>query len=379
MSGDGFSAEGTEHFNVGGEVFCVDLVHERLLLEIQLLRVAKEVLSSVVVVVVVPWASWELASAIAAAPMDTIITLFHRCLSCFPSHLPSMPASPLPASPPSPLPSSPLPAPPLPPSPLPAYPTPHYIFIDTLDDANNHLRTIADGAIIGFDLESTEIPGRPKLTKAEKKSKLRNEIQDLSTFSIDWSKVDVCVAQIATVDNVYVIHIRKIGELPAEFSRICKSPLILKVSAGIFCDGQRLWDSFRLNLLSVASLGLLIKLAYPLDIHRKLPYGNEPALSIVVRHALGYQLGKELQNSAWDSITLSEAQKQYAAADVHATFASYHAVQLVLNTCGSLVDRNWYRYDVVNHARVREGNTGAWKPECPWWSVVEGIYMGRNT
>ncbi|KAJ7194539.1 ribonuclease H-like domain-containing protein [Mycena pura] len=279
-----------------------------------------------------------------------------------------LPVSPLPVCPPAPL-----------PSPLPVYPTPHYIYIDTLDEANNHLGTIADGAIIGFDIEAMEIPGRPKLSKADKKIKLRAEIRDANNFSIDWSQVDVCVAQIATVDNaVYLIHIRKIGELPAEFVRICESPQILKVSAGIFSDGQRLWDSFRINLLSVASLGHAARLAYPNDILPDLPYGNEAALAIIVQHTLHCELEKGLRNSAWGSIPLSEAQKDYAATDAHATLASYRVVQSVLEQCGFHVDPNWYRYDIINRARVNKGNLGRWKAECPWWSA-EGVYTGRTS
>lgn len=74
-------------------------------------------------------------------------------------------------------------------------------------------------------------------------------------------------------------------------------------------DGQQLWDSFRMNLLSAVSLGHAARLAYPEDILPHLPYGNEPGLFAVVQHVLNMHIQKELQTSAWDSIPLSEAQK----------------------------------------------------------------------
>ncbi|KAJ7851597.1 hypothetical protein B0H14DRAFT_2581267 [Mycena olivaceomarginata] len=144
-------------------------------------------------------------------------------------------------------------------------------------------------------------------------------------FTPDWNEVDVCVAQIATVSGAtYVIHLKSIAGthflplcfgslisrrpvLPTEFIRICKSPHILKVAAGIYSDGQRLWDNFRLNLYGAVSLGLAAVLAYPEDLNRDLPYGNEPGLPIVVKHVLNYKLGKELQMSQWNTIPLSQA------------------------------------------------------------------------
>ncbi|KAF8190652.1 ribonuclease H-like domain-containing protein [Mycena galopus ATCC 62051] len=309
------------------------------------------------------------------SPMNTIIGFLHRCLPCFPEHLSSKPASPLPApvppapvplpAPPAPVPlpappaPAPLPAPPVPApaspsasstpaSPLPVYPTPSYIFIKTLGEANHHLRSILDGEVVGFDLESVDNPNRSKLSKEKKRQKRKDEIRDAPTFTIDWTQVEVFVAQIATaIGAVYVIHLSQIAALPAEFVRICESPRILKVAAGIYSDGQRLWDNFRLNLYCVTSLGLASVLAYPKDLNPDLPYGNEPGLAKIVEHVLHYDLEKELQTSAWNSIPLSEAQQEYAAADVHATLASYLVIRSVLDGCGFVVDPKWYRYDIV--------------------------------
>jgi hypothetical protein len=77
----------------------------------------------------------------------------------------------------------------------------------------------------------------------------------------------------------------------------------------ITADGQRLWDSFRLNFRSAATLGLVARLAYPFDLYPGQPYGQEPGLSLIVRHALHFDLPKQLQQSEWDSENLSDAQK----------------------------------------------------------------------
>ncbi|KAJ7871226.1 ribonuclease H-like domain-containing protein [Mycena olivaceomarginata] len=313
-------------------------------------------------------------------PMNAIVSFLRHCFSCFPDHSLSVPVPLLPVPPPGlPAPASPLSAPSSSPaSPLPLYPIPSYIFIDTLAEANHYLGLILDGDIIGLDLESVPNPNHPNLSKAQKRQKRQNEVRDAATFTIDWAQVEVCVIQIATVGGaVYVIHLRKIAALPVEFVRICQSPRILKVAAGIFSDGQRLWDNFRLNLYCAASLGLASVLAYPKDLNPHLPYGNEPGLRPIIRHVLHYDLSKDLQVSPWDSIPLSEQQRDYAAADVHATLASYRAIQSVLQGCGFVVNPNWYRYDIVKRVRVKEGiaSEQAWSATCPWWSA-EGIYMG---
>ncbi|KAJ7787750.1 ribonuclease H-like domain-containing protein [Mycena olivaceomarginata] len=293
------------------------------------------------------------------------------------------PASPLPApASPLPAPASPLTAPasPLPAAPWLLYPTPNYIFIDTLGDAEHHLASIVDGDVVGLDLESCDNPNRPKLSKQQKREKYKDQIRDAATFTADWGEVEVCVAQIATVGGAtYVIHLTSIAALPAEFVRICESPHILKVAAGIYSDGQRLWDNFRLNLYGAVSLGLAAVLAYPEDLNRNLHYGNEPGLANIVKHVLNYDLGKELQVSQWNAIPLSQAQRDYAAADVHSSLASYLAIQEELQDCGFVVDPAWYRFNVVKRVRVKEGSlTGeAWKAQCPWWSD-DGIYMGRR-
>jgi hypothetical protein len=134
------------------------------------------------------------------------------------------------------------------------YPTPNYIFIDTLGDAEHHLVSIVDGDVVGLDLESWDNPNRPKLSKAQKRQKREDEIRHAATFTPDWNEVDVCVAQIATVSGAtYVIHLKSMAgthflplcfgslisrrpALPTEFICICKSPHILKVAAGIYCE-----------------------------------------------------------------------------------------------------------------------------------------------
>jgi hypothetical protein len=108
--------------------------------------------------------------------------------------------------------------------------------------------------VVGLDLESCDNPNRPKLSKQQKREKYKDQIRDAATFTADWGEVEVCIAQIATVGGAtYVIHLTSIAgtcsmplrfrslisprpALPAEFVRICESPHILKVAAGIYCE-----------------------------------------------------------------------------------------------------------------------------------------------
>jgi hypothetical protein len=62
------------------------------------------------------------------------------------------------------------------------------------------------------------------LSASKKKEKLRDQVLNASTFSIDWLNVPVCLAQIATANNpVYLLHMREIGGM---FS-LTMPPLIL--------------------------------------------------------------------------------------------------------------------------------------------------------
>ncbi|KAJ6464107.1 ribonuclease H-like domain-containing protein [Mycena sanguinolenta] len=217
------------------------------------------------------------------------------------------------------------------------YPTPPYLYIVTTQEADHHLQTIQRGAVIGLDIES-------------KRDKLQAQIRDKESFVIDWSEVEICLVQIATeAGEVYVINLRVIAKLPTELVRICESPDILKVSAGIFSDGQRLWDSFRLNLLGV-------------------PFANEPGLVVIVSHVLRYKLSKEHQTSDWDAASLSTEQKDYAAMDTHATLMAYLAMRTILASCEVPVLPAWYTYDIVHRSRVNCGTQKEWVAHCPWWS-----------
>ncbi|KAJ7802123.1 ribonuclease H-like domain-containing protein [Mycena olivaceomarginata] len=276
--------------------------------------------------------------------MGTVISLAKACLTCRSGH------------------GS------LPPAPLPGYPTPPFIYIVSLELANSHLASIQDGAVIGFDLEAVQIMGRPKLSKGQKRVKLATEQREVSTFTIDWNNVDICLAQIATDSDIFVINLHAMRALPIELIRICESPNIVKVAAGIFSDGQRLWDSFRLNFRSAATLGLVARLAYPFDLYPGQPYGQEPGLSLIVRHALHFDLPKQLQQSEWDSENLSDAQKDYAAADVHATLQSFRVMYSVIQARGFPVEEDWYMFDIIERARFKQGTQIDWRAKCRWWS-----------
>ncbi|KAJ7363736.1 ribonuclease H-like domain-containing protein [Mycena albidolilacea] len=272
---------------------------------------------------------------------------------------------------------SPLPAPasplaalasPLPPTSWLLYPTPNYIFIDTLGDTEHHLVLIVDSDVVGLDLESWDNPNCPKLSKAQKRQKCEDKIRHAAMFTPDWTKVNVCVAQIATISGAtYVLHLKSMAALPTEFICICKSLHILKVAAGIYSDGQRLWDNFYLNLYGAVSLGLAAVLAYPKDLNCNLPYGNEPGLPIFIKHVLNYELRKELQMSQWNTIPLLQVQQDYAAADAHALLASYLTIQEELQDCGFVVDPTWYWFDIVKRVRVKEGSLKeeGWKSTMP--------------
>ncbi|CAK5268017.1 unnamed protein product [Mycena citricolor] len=244
------------------------------------------------------------------------------------------------------------------------------MLITTAHEADEHLATILDGSTIGFDLEGVDIPGA-KLSRQQKKLRLQQWIQEArdGRFVIDWSAVTIRLVQIATEDGrVLVLDMLSIRALPVHLVRICESTEIIKVSAGIFSDGQRLYDSFRINLNSAVALGLVACLAYPDDILPQQPFADEPGLSTIVRFSLCYQLNKVMQDSRWDG-PLSEEQHDYAAVDAHASLSAYLVLRSSLDTCGYVVDRHWYTFDVVNRSRrVCGQNNKSWTAKCSWWS-----------
>ncbi|KAJ7129705.1 ribonuclease H-like domain-containing protein [Mycena epipterygia] len=253
---------------------------------------------------------------------------------------------------------------------LPPYPTPAFIYIHTLLAAEEHLRSIQAGSVIGFDLEWVDLP-HAKLNKSSKRKKLAEEIRQLEQglFHVDWDAVAICLAQIATEDEtVLVINLHSIRAIPAEFIRICESPEILKVAPGVSNDGRALWDSFRQDIHNVVSLGLMAKLAYPRHIFPNKPYAVEPGLQLIAAYTLGLYVNKEHQHSAWDTSLLPEALKRYAAVDVHASLKVYQSLQSHLSSLDLHVESRWYQFDVVHRSLVHTMTGNPWKAHCPWWS-----------
>ncbi|KAF8216646.1 ribonuclease H-like domain-containing protein [Mycena galopus ATCC 62051] len=248
------------------------------------------------------------------------------------------------------------------------YPTPNYQYITTVQEANHVLQNITAGAVIGFDTESIQIPG-PKMTQGQKNRKLAQQVLDRPTFVIDWAKVDICLVQIATEQgDVYIINIHSMAAFPAELQRIIRDRRIWKVAAGVFSDGQRLWESFREDLVSAISLGLVARLAYPTTVMPGMPFGNEPGLDVIVAESLGYAVSKKEQMSAWDAPELSLEQKNYAAADPHATLQAFLTMRTALQNHGFHVDPNWYSFDIVERIRRNVGTRTRFVPRCSWWS-----------
>ncbi|KAJ7215668.1 ribonuclease H-like domain-containing protein [Mycena haematopus] len=248
---------------------------------------------------------------------------------------------------------------------LPFYPVPAFDYITNVNDANDALRGITGGA----------------LTKSERKKKLADEVADKETFVIDWDNVKVRLVQIATNDGrTYLIDLLAMKALPEEFVRICNSRDIFKVSVGLVSDGQTLWDSFRLDLAGILQLSYFAKLADPLSFYRDLPYANEPGLDFIVANVLKHKLRKQFQRSDWGADTLTDEQKDYAAADAHAALQAYD----ILNTevakvvaQGYSVDPDWYLCDVFNRNRVRREDRKEWKADCPWWNAEKPGFTGR--
>ncbi|KAF7293425.1 Ribonuclease H-like protein [Mycena indigotica] len=222
------------------------------------------------------------------------------------------------------------------------YAAPDYVYIDRLELAEYHLAHIEDGATVGFDIEADHRGLGPRRSRTAKKELLQQQIQSLGTFVIDWNRVSICVVQIATTSEVFVIHLRRMQALPKQLVRICTSNQIVKVGVGIYGDGQRLWDSFRINLNRALSLGHYARLVYPDSLQTGCPFGTEAGLAAIVEITLGKSLSKELQTSNWGATILSSQQLAYAAIDSHATMSAYMTLQKTVARANLIVDEDWY-------------------------------------
>ncbi|KAF8143229.1 ribonuclease H-like domain-containing protein [Mycena galopus ATCC 62051] len=259
-----------------------------------------------------------------------------------------------------------LPSPPSCATVLEPYPTPNYQYITTVQEANHILQNITAGAVIGFDTEAVQHPSGQKLTPGMKNQKLARQVQERPTFVVNWQQMDICLVQIATQQGeVYVINIHLMGAFPDELRQIIEDPRISKVAAGIYSDAQRLWDSFRMDMMSAISLDLVARLAYPTTIMKGMPFGNEPGLDVIVAESLGYAVSKAETVSAWDASELTPSQKDYAAIDPHATLQAFLTMQEQLQNLGWPVAHNWYSFDVVERIRHKLGTANKFVPKCP--------------
>ncbi len=155
-------------------------------------------------------------------------------------------------------------------------------FIESPEAFKEHLPTLRNEALIGFDTET-----RPSFRRGE--------------------RYRPALIQLACSRCAYIIRLRLLGGVTDELAALIESSSPIKAGIGLAQDISSLSD-WRLLTPSRDGLLDLVPLAHKLGFAR-------PNLRALAAELLGLRVSKKARLTNWDAPRLTEAQIQYAAAD----------------------------------------------------------------
>lgn len=132
---------------------------------------------------------------------------------------------------------------------------------------------------------------------------------DTETLGLKPRRDRLCVVQISTGDGTAdVVQVLKGGPPPAKLVAVLADPAVLKIFH---------YARFDVGVLE-HHLGIVPQPLYCTKIASKLSrtYTDRHGLKDLVRELLGVEISKQQQSSDWGADPLSQAQLEYAAADV---------------------------------------------------------------
>ncbi len=142
---------------------------------------------------------------------------------------------------------------------------------------------------------------------------------DTETLGLNPHRDRLCVVQISKGDGTAdVVQILKDGPVPENLARVLSDESVLKIFHYARFDLAVLFHAF----------GIMPRPVYCTKIASRLvrTYTDRHGLKDLTRDLLGFELSKQQQSSDWGAANLSDAQIEYAAADV----LHLHAIRATL-------------------------------------------------
>ncbi|KAJ7875021.1 ribonuclease H-like domain-containing protein [Mycena leptocephala] len=162
------------------------------------------------------------------------------------------------------------------------------------------------------------------------------------------------------------------------------SPHIKKVSVGLIKDIAVIWDDLRLEMNNLVDSGMMARLALT-EKYAKQAYSNL-ALKTSVEDVLRFTINKDLGQSNWKAVKLSDEQIEYAALDAMASVKLYDVLKdrLVQKSIdvGATIPEGWYTVNTKLGEPMRtksaaDGSEVIWKAsDCTWYAAekFQGYY-----
>ncbi|KAJ7709302.1 ribonuclease H-like domain-containing protein [Mycena metata] len=268
------------------------------------------------------------------------------------------------------------------------------IYVVNENIANEYLQYITDGPV-GFDTEftgrkpsvaETQIMGMKAHSPTAKKN-ARSVLQYLELFkdggfNIDWERAGLCTVQICVQSTTWVLDMKKIRALPQELKRIMTDPDITLVGVGLVSDVNVIWEDLRIDMQSLADVGLMAMLWRPED-HADEAFRNL-SLEAAAQKVLGVTIDKGRQKTTTWSEELSDEDITYAAIDAAASLRLFETLVSCLAEKETLLEKNipqsWYTFNSTEGELTRtkksfRGGVIGWSTrDCTWF--VGGKFQG---
>ncbi|KAG7450236.1 ribonuclease H-like protein [Guyanagaster necrorhizus] len=166
------------------------------------------------------------------------------------------------------------------------------------------------------------------------------------TFARGARENPVALVQIATATDVFLFHLSAMSTVPASLMRFLQNSSIIKVGVGIQNDVKKLYNDYRLSVLSCVDLSMFARSVDNPSWNG--PFKNPIGLARLVSTYLGSALSKgSITRSNWEAFPLSLAQKRYAANDAHAGYAVYSHLRALDRERETPIKQSYYSFHAI--------------------------------
>ncbi|KAK7018846.1 ribonuclease H-like domain-containing protein [Favolaschia claudopus] len=235
--------------------------------------------------------------------------------------------------------------------------------LEDLVSANEALSSIRSGDVIGFDTEYRQFRGPHGLF--------------------------ICIVQIATQDDIFVLDMTQIRDCPSHLRRILVDTTIIKCGVSLDSDARMFWDDFAIESYRLVDLGWMIRIAFPMH-YRSNPGGI--SLQQCVADVLHRYMAKDERKTKWEkglrgSSSSTQAATDYAALDAQAGRELYpilvKAVEVTSRQRKTVIPEDWYAYNFIGGRSIRmerdlDGMYERWSFQvCRWYkgAVITNFWL----